>query len=530
MIEQVSIGQGRLSATRTGAAASAFLGVPYAAPPLGALRWRPPEVGLSWNGIRRADAFQAMALQYLPCQRSLFYPGNNPQSEDCLYLNIWTSAEEARERRPVMIWFHLGAFMFGSASWRPNVDGPALFDGSALAAAGAVVVTVNYRLLRFGFLAHPWLTAESETQSSGNYGFLDQVAALRWVRDNIEQFGGDPDNVTIFGVSAGSASCSMHMASPLSKGLFHRAVGGSGAFMAPSSSNSRLCDRMLDLATAEARGVELTEGMQIDSLETLRALPAESVMNAQISSDTPYWSLEMSGIPVGNRFSDTMYPIVDGYALPAAEADIFEAGRHNDVPLLTGSTAGERSGLPSIGTLERYRAYLTSEYGDQADAFLATYPADDDASAVRASGDLLGDRVFCWQNWTWARLAHKHGASPVYYYDWVHKPPIPVGRYVEGQPVAGHSSEMVYLFNNLRAYDWDWTDYDRNLASIMSKYWLNFALTGDPNGEGLPSWEKFQGAEGPALEIGETITSVSPPRTDRYALLDRHYNSDDGAS
>jgi len=526
MIEHAITRQGRISGIATGKG-MAFLGIPYAAPPVGELRWRPPHDPLTWQGTRVANRYSPVAMQFLPHPDSLYHPGALPQSEDCLTLNIWTNAATPAEKRPVMVWFHLGAFMFGSSACTTAPDGKLLFDGSSLAAQGVVVVTVNYRLGRMGFLAHPWLSAESGQGASGNYGFMDQVAALRWVRETIAEFGGDPDNVTIFGVSAGSASCSMHMASPLSAGLFHRAIAGSGAFMAPPAPNSGLFDRLLDLPSAEARGVQVSDALGVRDLASLRALTPEAVMSASIPVTESPWHMTAFGGPVGEGAADTHYPIVDGYALPDSPAALIRAGLHNDVPLLTGSNLDDCSGLPAIGTLVEYHAYLTRDMGSLAGEALRTYPAGDDRDAARASGDLLADRVFGWQNWTWANLAQRYGKQPVYYYDWVHALPMPAGRYLESDFGPVHAAQMPYLFRNLGAYDWDWSANDLRLADLFSGYCVNFARTGNPNGEGLPHWPAFAGSDGPSMRIDAAPAPSIPARRERYAVLDAYYSDRD---
>jgi para-nitrobenzyl esterase len=525
MISTAKVRQGVLSKADGGAKdVAAFLGVPYAAPPVGALRWQPPVAPRPWSGTRAANQFGPVCLQHLPRPNSLYHPGVDPQSEDCLYLNVWTAAKDAAERRPVMVWFHLGAFMFGAASWRTGPEGKRLFDGTQLARQGVVVVTVNYRLGRFGFLAHPWLSQESPTGTSGNYGFMDQVAALRWVQENIGDFGGDPDCVTIFGVSAGSASCSLHMASPLSKGLFHRAIGGSAGFFAPHGKGSGVFDRLLTRSAAEERGTALVDALRIKNLKALRALPEQEILNAPLpGSASGPWFMDAIGASLGEGASDTAYPIVDGHAIPAGPGEIFAAGRQNDVPLMTGSTLKESTGLPGIESLIDYTRYVQSEYGALAQRALETYPARDDASAFDASADMLGDRVFCWQNWTWARLARRTGSSPVYYYDWLHVPPRPAGRYAERIAGAAHAADMPFIFNNLAAFDWPWRAQDEALAKIISGYWVNFARSGDPNGAGLPAWQPFKNESGPALQITSAPHLGTPTRRDRYDFMDAYY-------
>lgn len=525
MIETATTRQGHIAGirSRTG---MAYLGIPYAAPPVGKLRWRAPEPAPAWSGTRDADRFSPVPRQPLPRPNSLYHPGDLPQSEaDCLTLNVWTNAARSSERRPVMVWFHLGAFIFGSSAGTHGPDGGVVFDGSHLADLGAVVVTVNYRLNRLGFLAHPWLTAENEHGASGNYGFMDQVAALRWVRDNIAEFGGDPDSVTIFGLSAGSASCSLHIASPLSKGLFHRAIASSGGFLSPASKDSGIFDRLLTLDVAEQRGVAVTDALGVSSLDALRELSYEALLMAPVPSEPGPWLMEALGMCVGEGAADTQYPIVDGYALPDSPGAIIAAGRHNDVALLTGSTLDDDTGLPGIETLDAYRAYVRADMGPLADDALAVYAASDDASAYTASGHLIADRVFGWNNWTMAKGLCARGSKPVYYYDWSQPLPIPEGHYAERRRGAGHGAEMPHIFGTFDAYDWPWSPADRKLGDIVSRYWFNFASVGDPNGEGLPVWPRFEGEDGPAMQMRHAPEAGSPTRRDRFAILDRYYGA-----
>ena len=525
MISTVRVEQGVIAKARSSAEdVASFRGIPFAEPPVGRLRWKPPVQPRVWTGTRSGDKYGSICVQHSPAPNSLYHPGVEPQSEYCLYLNVWTGAQSSAERRPVMVWFHLGAFIFGSGSQFAGPTGERLFEGTHLARQGVVIVTVNYRLGRFGFLAHPWLSGESLTGSSGNYGFLDQVAALRWVQENIAAFGGDPGCVTIFGVSAGSASVSLHMISPLSKGLFHRAIGGSAGFFGPVGNGSGVYDRLLPLPAAELRGAALADSLGVNCLDALRALPAQEILNALLpGSARGPWFMDAVGVSVGEGASDTCYPIIDGYAVPAPPAEIFAAGRQNDVPLMTGSTAKESTGLPGIESLADYKDYVKNECGTLAPRCLDTYPAEDDATAFSSSGDMLGDRVFSWQNWVWARLAHRTGVSPVYYYDWLHVSPRPANRYAERVVGASHASDIPFLFGNLTAFDWPWRAEDRTLAAIVVRYWVNFARSGNPNGEGLPVWPAFQGESGPSMQITQAPHADSPTRRQRFDLIDAYY-------
>jgi para-nitrobenzyl esterase len=525
MISTATVRQGVLSKADDSADdVATFRGIPFAEPPVGPLRWKSPVSPRSWAGTRPASEFGPVCVQHSPVPNSLYHPGVEPQSEDCLYLNVWTGAKVPAERRPVMVWFHLGAFIFGSGSQYAGSEGKRLFDGTKLARQGVVLVTVNYRLGRFGFLAHPWLSQESATGTSGNYGFMDQVAALRWVQENIAAFGGDPGCVTIFGVSAGSASVSLHMTSPLSKGLFHRAVGGSAGFFAPHGNGSGVYDRLLTRSAAEARGAAMADALGAKSLDALRAVLAQDILNAPLpGSASGPWFMDAVGASIGEGASDTCYPIVDGHAIPAPPGEIFAAGRQNDVPLMTGSTAKESTGLPGIESLAEYTRYVQSEYGTLAARCLETYPATDDVTAFASSGDMLGDRVFGWQNWTWARLARRTGSSPVYYYDWLHVAPRPAGQYAERTVGASHASDMPFLFGNLAAFDWPWRAEDQALATIIGNYWVNFARSGNPNGAGLPAWPPFQDESGPAMQITRAPHAGAPTRHQRFDFLDAYY-------
>lgn len=526
MMTRVAVEGGQIGATSSDGGISLFAAVPYAAPPVGERRWCPPAPVVPWSGIRQATSMPPAAPQ-LPAMLTAPYAGLpiyvqdiGQQSEDCLYLNVWTGAETAAERRPVLVWFHWGGFMMGSASARTG-NGALLLDGAPLAAQGLVVVTVNYRLGRLGFLAHPWLSAESERGCSGNYGMMDQIAALQWVRDNIAEFGGDPDNVTIAGISAGSASTCLHMTSPRSNGLFHRAMAGSGGFFGPVSDNSGVFDRLLDLKAAEARGMAFSEAAGASSLEELRALPVETVLGVFVPPQPGPWCPGVPEIKIGDGLSDTTYPIVDGYVVPASPRTVFEKRLHNSVPLLTGSPLNDGSGLPCINTLAEFAAYRAEEYGSLAPACAQVYPATTDADAQLESGKLLADRVFGWQNWSWAKAAAQAGSAPVYYYDWVHAPFFDPERHAHREQGAVHGVEIPYIFDNLAALDWHWGEADRALARTVSGYIVNFATTGDPNGKGLPHWPPFDATTPLALAVTADPVAAAPARQDRFGFLDQ---------
>lgn len=418
---------------------------------------------------------------------SIYRSAPQPTSEDCLYLNVWTAAKSAREKRPVMVWIHGGALTRGSGSI-------ATYDGEALAKKGVVVVTVNYRLGVFGFLAHPELTRESERHSSGNYALLDQVAALEWVKKNIAAFGGDPGRVTIFGESAGSWSVNYLVATPLAKGLFHRAIGESGGAFAP----------MRKLAEGEQVGERFASarGATTDPIKTLRAKSAADLLSAQAAAITP---------------------VVDGWVLPQEVFAIFAAGRQNDVPLIAGFNADEGTSLaPQIEniTAQGFVQLSRSRFKELADEYLKLYPAGSDAEARASAYATYRDQVFGWQMRTWVRTATRTGRAPAYFYYFSRTPPgAESARYR-----AYHAAEIAYVFGNLRPPR-PWEDTDRRVSELMSSYWANFATTGNPNGKGLPDWPAYNAKNDLALEIGNDVALRSKLHQTGLDFFDRYYEA-----
>ena len=444
-----------------------FRGIPYAAAPVGSLRWKAPQPIAPWEGARRADAFGPTCMQDPPPPGSFyqleFFEEIEPMGEDCLFLNVWTAAASAEERRPVMMWIHGGAFRQGSGSM-PS------FDGTTFAEKGIVLVTINYRLGVFGLMAHPDLTAESPDAASGNYGLLDQVAALQWIRRNIAQFGGDPDNVTLFGQSAGAASVNVLMASPLAAGLFHRAILQSGSSFAFGSEPP--------LDEAEKTGVSFASALGAESASELRALRADT-LHAR-----------------GRTFSFS--PNVDGHLLEDDVQSVFRAGRQAPVPVMTGATADE--GSPMYGptlTAQAYREMAERNYDGDAERYLSLYPARSDEEAGRSFSHAFADRL-AWGSHTLASL-HEHDDVYVYLFSRV-----PPGR-DSARYRSYHSAELVYVFDALDAVDRPWTGPDRALADRMSSYWAQFAVDGNPNGPDLPAWPRYDPASMEVLELGESI-------------------------
>jgi para-nitrobenzyl esterase len=432
-----------------------FKGIPFAAPPVGDLRWRPPLAATPWQGVRKADTFGASAMQ--ADQRSFGpwteeYMFRNQASEDCLYVNVWTPAKSGTERLPVFVYIYGGAYNSGSGE-------VLLYDGEGLSKKGVIVVTFNYRVNVFGFMAHPELTAESPQRASGNYGLMDQIAALRWVRKNIAAFGGDPDRVTIGGQSAGAGALHHLTSSPEARGLFHGAIAQSGPW--------RHTARSLTLAEAEKQGSDFSTAINASSLAELRALSASELF-------TRYQAQSF-------RFR----PNVDGWVVPDQVTAIHQKGKQMDVPLLTGWTADEGSSSRTYGqtTVAEFTAQATKDFGERAAEFLRLYPVSTDAEAGGAAKQRARDAARADLYW-WTTLRAKTGKAKDwgYFFDRA----IPWPEHPEYQ--AFHSGELPYTFNNLRLMNRPWEDVDHRLADQTSSYWVNFIRTGNPNGPGLPTW------------------------------------------
>lgn len=461
-----------------------FKGMPFAAPPVGSQRWRPPQPPAKWTGVRAADTFSDNCMQRR-ADGGAFPPYGGDRSatsmsEDCLYLNVYTAAPSASATQPVMVWIHGGSWTSGS--------GP-IYEGEDLAKKGVVYVSLNYRLGIFGFFAHPELTRESPRHSSGNYALLDQIAALQWVKSNIAAFGGDPSRVTIFGESAGSWSVHNLVASPLATGLFHRAIGESGARFAITTT----------LAQAEQAGQHVAAEAGATTLAALRALPA-STLN------------QLAGFQsVSNA---------DGWILPSTMWEVYSAGKQNDVPILIGSNADEGTIFtPATTTGDGFRSQAVRRFGERADAFLALYPFGTDQEARRAQANSLRDQTFGWEMRTWARVQARAGRSKVYLYYFSRVPPVANSAWLGAQ----HGAEIPYALNwpnGAHSTGAAWTDADRTLANQVSQYWINFAATGDPNGAGLPAWPAFDPAREQALSIADTVTVTPLPHATALDFLD----------
>jgi para-nitrobenzyl esterase len=463
----------------------AFEGIPYAAAPVGKLRWAAPQPAPSWPVVRNADRCMPVCPQnYMGPDSTAFFGDYEAKSEDCLYLNVWTPAKTAGDRFPVMVWIHGGGFRVGSGTER-------LHHGENLAAKGVVLVTFNYRLGVFGFMAHPELTRESGHNASGNYGLMDQIAALEWVKRNIAAFGGDPNRVMIFGESAGSGSVSYLQAAPLAKGLFQAAVGESGGSFSGRN--------VIRLAAAEETGVRFAKATGASSLAQLRARPTDELLAVSVGTSAPG----------GGAYPFT--PIVDGYVVPEDVYLIFAKGRQNRVPVLVGSNSDE-------GTTLRTPPPVFEDASERQE-FKAIYPAGMEEKIV--SGGML------WTAKTWASLETQTGETRAYQYYFSHAPPFP-----RGQPFARditklgahHSSEIIYVFNNLgirTTRDWPYTQWDRQLADTMSSYWVNFAAKGDPNGKGLPNWPAYSDKDTHVMNFGDKAEAIGLPREAEVKFWDK---------
>lgn len=466
-----------------------FEGIPYAAPPVGSLRWRPPQPARAWKGVRDSTKFGARCMQ-----GNIFGDMNfrdDGPSENCLYLNVWTPAKGAGANLPVMVWIYGGGFAAGASS-EPRQD------GTMLAEKGVVVVSMNYRLGVFGFFAYPALARESADGAAGNYGLMDQVAALKWVQRNIAAFGGNPREVTIFGESAGSFSVSGLMASPLARGLFERAIGESGAFLGKGPATR-------SLAQSKADDKKFAESIGVKSLKALRAIPA-----AELLADS------MKGNPI--RF----WPNVDGSSFPEDPHEIYAAGKQAHVPLLAGWNRDEGNYEGFFGKMEptpaNYKERAHVMFGDNAAEFLKLYPAATEAEMKRSAADFAGDQFIAFGTWKWIEMQRTTGDSTVYRYEFDDAPPQPAGEPSHG---AYHSSEIEFVFRTLPSKKLPWRPGDETLSELMSTYWTNFAKTGDPNGSGLPHWSKYAPAQFDVMHLSFHPSAEPDAHRARYEFLDK---------
>lgn len=466
-----------------------FKGIPYAAPPVGDLRWKAPQPVQAWQGVLKATEFGARCMQGRIFQDMVFR--DSGPSENCLYLNVWTPASNATAALPVMVWIYGGGFQAGAAS-EPRQD------GEQLAKKGVVVVSMNYRLGIFGFFAHPELTKESGRNASGDYGLLDQTAALQWVHANIAAFGGNPANVTIFGESAGSMSVNAQVTSPLANGLFKQAIGESGGdfgFSEPLHTRSE----------AEQTGLQFAHETGAANLQALRAIPAQQLLDASMN----------------NRGAFRFWPNIDGYFFPESPLAIYQAGKENHVAVLAGWNTDEMNAAAFFGkdahTKENYAAKLRHIFGPKANEALQLFPANTPEQMTHSAGQLASAQFIAYSTWKWLQLQTQTGGANVYRYHFEEAPPVEGGGPTHG---AYHSADIEYVFETLDWKKLPWTETDRKVSDQMSSYWTNFAKTGDPNGAGLPHWPRYAPEDWQVMHIGPDTHAAPDAESAQYRFLD----------
>jgi para-nitrobenzyl esterase len=472
-----------------------YKGIPFAAAPLGRLRWRPPAAVVPWEGVKKTVAFAPICEQtQIPLPQ--FGIPILPMSEDCLYLNVWTPAKSAKAKLPVMVWIYGGGFTGGGTALP-------VYDGADLVKRGVVLVSIAYRVGPFGFLAHPELDAESPAHASGTYGLMDQIAGLQWVKRNIAAFGGDSNNVTIFGESAGGISVSMLAASPKAKGLFQRAISESGGSFAPAKDEVLIGgENVPTMKMAEQQGTAFVAQIGAKSIAEARNVPADAIVKAAGPQLGKFW------------------PALDGDVIADDQYKLYESGRYNDVPVLIGWNSDEGAPFVPRDTVAEYTSVTHQAYGEKADQILAAYPAKDDAQALRSARDLFRDAAFGWPTWTWARLQSRTGKAKVFVYYFTHRPPYPDLPFMKDWG-AGHGAEIAYVFGN--AVTGHPTAEDRALSNLIQTCWVNFAKTGDPNGGSAPRWPAFSESAPQMMQLDVKPTSIPVPNVAQMQTLDAYF-------
>ena len=457
-----------------------FKGIPYAEPPVGKLRWAPPRPPQHWQGVRKADHFTDGCPQNFPKL-------GTPMNEDCLYLNVWTPAKSSNAALPVIVWIHGGGLIVGAAR-------EPLFDGEELAKKGIVVVTLDYRLGVLGFFAHPELTKESPHHASGDYGFLDELAALEWIHHNISAFGGDPNKVTIFGQSAGALSVNALVASPLAKGLFRAGISESGGVGAGFGRT-----RMPSLIESEEAGVKFAESMGADSLAALRAIPPEKLLQS-------------------SRFPE---PNVDGWFFPESLESLYRAGKVNKVPMLLGSNSDEgQHFIRSVMSASEFAEKARKDYGVDAEKFLRLYPSDSDAAAKISQQHEFADKAALAERTLAAYVVGGGAKAYLYYFAY-----LDTGGYNSEPPTLGltlgadHGAELPYVFGLLSHWKTKVPENDLKLQGTVMSYWTNFVKTLDPNGSGLPGWKPFKENDDAVMVLDRTVGMQPHPRGGQLDFL-----------
>lgn len=465
-----------------------YKGIPFAAPPVGELRWRAPQPVKKWEGVRQTTMFAPSPMQ-----------GGNPpagKSEDCLYLNVWTPVKSSKEQLPVLVWIYGGGFGGGSTAYPVH-------DGANLAKKGVVLVSIAYRVGQLGFLCHPELSSESPDKVSGNYGLLDQIAALKWIQQNITKFGGDPNRVTIFGESAGGIAVSMLCASPLAKGLFHGAISQSGGSFGPTRSTTHPGENMKTLGQAEVLGASFMREAGASTIAELRKVKADM-------------------LPAGRGVGGS-WPVIDGFVIPDNQYELYENGSYNDVPVLIGYNSDEGASFSTGGTREEYIKSVKTRYGDFANDLIEAYPVGTDENKVpKTARDLMRDSAFGWHTWSWAHLQSQNGKSKVYYYYFDQHPICS-----ENSPLYGfgspHGQDVAYVFMNLDPSNKNTSASDIELSEIMGTYWTNFAKFGNPNGNDLPIWPAFTDATPNVIHLNADSQIGTVPSEKSMKVLDAYF-------
>jgi para-nitrobenzyl esterase len=460
-----------------------YKGIPFAASPVGNLRWKAPQPAIPWQGVKKCETFGASPMQAKPVPFIVYTPEflipEKPISEDCLYLNVWTSASKG-EKKPVFVWIYGGGFTSGGTA-------VPIYDGEAMAKKGIIFVSINYRVGVFGFLAHPDLSREASYNSSGNYGLLDQIAALQWIKKNIAVFGGDPDNVTIDGQSAGSMSVNCLIASPVAKGLFNKGIAESGSFFIMKSKT---------LKEAEKQGLNLASAVHAESLEDLRKVPADQLM----------------------KFPAQYGPIVDGYVLPHSVPEIFAEGKENNVPVIIGWNADE-SFINGFKNKDSFQKEAKEKYGKDADEFLKYFPANTEEEAARSQVILSRNMIFALSGYEWAGIESSRGKSPVYVYYFARKLPATAEFVKYG---AFHTGEVAYVMDNLKFLNRPWETIDFQLADLMSNYWINFISNSNPNSKDLPDWPVYNTKTYQAMVFDKHSGKQTLPDIDGLEFMSSH--------
>jgi para-nitrobenzyl esterase len=462
-----------------------YKGIPFAAPPVGDLRWRAPQPAAKWEGVRKADKFAPQCVQGGP---------PSSMSEDCLYLNVWSPAKSASAKVPVLVWIYGGGFAGGATS----IPG---YSGEVLAKKGVVLVSIAYRLGTLGFLAHPELSAESPEHVSGNYGLLDMIAGLQWIKKNIAAFGGDPNKVTIFGESAGGIAVSQLCASPLTKGLISGAISESGGSFGPPRPSGAPGENMRPLANAEKDGLAFQINAVANSLADLRKLPPEKILAAT---------------------RGMAWPNTDGWVIPDDQYKLYDAKKFNDIPVLIGYNSDEGASFSHDSSPKAYIDGVRKRYGAYADSLLKAYPAGE-KTVPKTARDLARDAAFGWQTWIWARLQSQRGSSKVFMYYFDQHPDFAVGSEHEGFG-AWHGREVPYVFGHLNDLQGEIPSAtDRVISDAMGTYWTNFAKYGDPNGKGIAKWPAFSDAHPEYMYLAGTPHAGPTPNEEGLKALDAYF-------